>query len=79
MEGGLGGGGGGGTYDSGECHACRAERRTGVPSRTFLLLPPRVILLFIFPIHSNHDEKIPKWGETNDKTRKKTANENQVE
>ena len=63
MEGSCGDGGGGGRYGSGECLACLAERRTGTSSPTWLLLPPRVILFFVFPIHSNHDEKIPKWGE----------------
>ena len=60
VEGGFGGGGGGGTYGSGECPACRAERRTGIPSRTLLLLPPRVILLWIFPRQRNRDEKHPR-------------------
>ena len=48
VEGRFCGGGGGGTYDSGDCPACRAERRTGVSAWASLLLPPRVILLWIF-------------------------------
>ena len=40
-----GGGGGGGVYDSCDCPACRAERRTGEPSQTLLLQPPRIILI----------------------------------
>ena len=83
VEGGFGGGGGGGTYGSGDCPACRAERRIGEPSRMLLLQPPRVILIWFFPSQRNRDEKhSTKTGEKpatktkrNRKDEENTANE----
>ena len=62
MEGGFDGGGGGCGYGSGECPACLAEQRIGTSLQACVLLPPHVILLFIVPNKSNHDEQHPKMG-----------------
>ena len=81
VEGGFGGGGGGGTYGSGDCLACRAEHRTGEPSRTLLLQPPRVILIWFFPSQCNRDEKRTRinWGEASNKKPNKTEMTNKTQ
>ena len=87
MEGGFGGGGGGGTYGSGDCPACRAKRRTGEPSRTLILQPTRVFLIWFFPSQRNRDEKhSTKTGEKpatktkrNRKDEENTVNKNKVQ